>query len=467
MSFSASFSGPSFGTSGVRGLVVDLIPACVAAYVHSFLHTCPTGGGVHLGWDLRPSSPAIAGMVADALVAAGCNVVSHGALPTPALAFAALAQGHGAIMVTGSHIPADRNGLKFYTSTGEITKAQEAAILSTLGQSAASSCPMGTITQAAGALTAFSARYLTAYGPQALAGLRVGVYQHSSVARDLLVDILAALGAISVPLGRSDIFIPVDTEAVDPAMREQIGQWCADHTLDALVSSDGDADRPLVSDGAGRLVPGDVLGALTARALDAQVICTPVSSNGLIDRMGLQVVRTRIGSPYVIAAMAAHRTTAVVGFEANGGFLLGFAAQGPAGLVSPLMTRDFLLPILAPLALARAQGLSLAALCATLPARFTAADRVQEVPIQATQALLAQLAIERAARRAFFVDMPAEDHIDLTDGLRVYFANGEIVHLRPSGNAPECRCYAEADTPSRAAGLVTHHLARLRAALHP
>lgn len=37
-----------------------------------------------------------------------------------------------------------------------------------------------------------------------------------------------------------------------------------------------------------------------------------------------------------------------------------------------------------------------------------------------------------------------------TDGLRIYFESGEIVHLRPSGNAPEFRCYTEADTESRA-----------------
>ncbi|HVI73717.1 MAG TPA: hypothetical protein VM683_01920, partial [Anaeromyxobacteraceae bacterium] len=39
------------------------------------------------------------------------------------------------------------------------------------------------------------------------------------------------------------------------------------------------------------------------------------------------------------------------------------------------------------------------------------------------------------------------------DGLRVTLAGGDIVHLRPSGNAPELRCYAEADTPARAVEL--------------
>jgi phosphomannomutase len=43
---------------------------------------------------------------------------------------------------------------------------------------------------------------------------------------------------------------------------------------------------------------------------------------------------------------------------------------------------------------------------------------------------------------------------DQTDGLRLCFENGEIVHFRASGNAPELRCYAEADTPEKSCALV-------------
>ncbi|MCG8342291.1 MAG: phosphomannomutase, partial [Chlorobiales bacterium] len=51
--------------------------------------------------------------------------------------------------------------------------------------------------------------------------------------------------------------------------------------------------------------------------------------------------------------------------------------------------------------------------------------------------------------------------IDSTDGLRVTFASGDIVHLRPSGNAPELRCYAESDTPDRAQQLCQECLERI------
>jgi len=372
-------------------------------------------------------------------------------------------------MVTGSHIPADRNGLKFYVPGGEITKEDENAITAALGQSGPTG-GQGALSQDPGALARYRDRYADAFA-HALAGMRVGVYQHSSVARDVLVELIEAIGGTAVPLAWSDRFVPVDTEALDPAVRDMLAGWCTEHRLDAVVSTDGDADRPMVADATGRVIPGDVLGAVTARFLGARLLCTPVSSNEMIETMPEfeRIERTRIGSPYVISAMEACRAkepeARVVGYEANGGFLLGFEAQGPSGSISPLMTRDCVLPILAPLAAARQQGGGLAALIADLPPRFTAADRIKEVPSERSQAFIATLTNDASARKSFFKETGPEAMLDLTDGLRVRFGSGDIIHLRPSGNAPECRVYAEADTAKRAERLVQDHLGLLAAVL--
>lgn len=455
---------PKFGTSGLRGLVTELTDALVADYVRAFLAVCPHGGTLWVGWDLRPSSPRIAEAVIAAARAEGVAAVRAGPLPTPALALAAMGEGAAAVMVTGSHIPADRNGLKFYLPQGEIAKADETRIVAALGRPAGEAS--AGLTDDAQAGPAYADRYVTAFGDGALAGLRIGIYEHSSAARDLLGDVIARLGADPVALARSDTFIPVDTEAVDPDTRTLLADWCREHRLDALVSTDGDADRPMVTDASGRIVPGDILGPLTAGFLGADVLCTPVTSNTAVDAMGFaRVVRTRIGSPFVIAAMEEVLTgdpaARVAGYEANGGFLLGYGAQGPAGPLAPLMTRDSLLPILAPLARARAAGQTLADLVATLPPRFTAADRMTGIAPETSATFLARLTADPDARRNFFDAMPAERALDLTDGLRVTFENGEILHLRPSGNAPEFRCYAEADSPPRAEDLVALHLNRI------
>lgn len=460
---------PNFGTSGLRGLVTELTSDLVRDHVRAFLAVCDTGTGVCVGWDLRPSSPRLRDDVVAALSAAGVPVTLLGALPTPALALYAQEAGAGAIMITGSHIPADRNGLKFYTTAGEITKTDEVGITAQLDARAPLSAPAAPVTDRADAAAeGYRTRYTTAFGPEALRGMRIGVYQHSSVARDLLGAVLSELGADVVPLDRSDDFVPVDTEAVAPETRARFQHWTTQNALNALVSTDGDGDRPMVSDETGTLLPGDVLGPLTARLLGATQLCTPVSSNTLVDSLPeiAAVHRTRIGSPYVIDAMQAildaDPQASVVGYEANGGVLLGFTATLPHGPLSPLMTRDSLLPILATLALARAQGLTLSHLRGTLPARFTATDRLIGIDTARSRALIERLESDPSARRALLVPQEPEMQLDLTDGLRVTFASGNLVHLRPSGNAPELRCYVEADAQETAHSLLAAQLAQLR-----
>ena len=119
---------PKFGTSGLRGLVTELSDGLCAAYTRAFLRACGQPEMLLIGRDLRPSSPRIAAAVAAGAASLGVRVVDCGAVPTPALALAALARQAPSAMVTGSHIPADRNGLKFYTARGEITKADEGEI---------------------------------------------------------------------------------------------------------------------------------------------------------------------------------------------------------------------------------------------------------------------------------------------------------------------------------------------------
>ncbi len=448
---------PKFGTSGLRGLVTELTDALVADHVAAFLAACDPGRGLFVARDLRPSSPRIAGAVIAAARAAGVDVTDCGAVPTPALALAAMGAGAASVMVTGSHIPADRNGLKFYTPAGEITKADEAAILAGLGRPVPSGGG-GALSRDETAGPAYVARYVAAFGPQALQGRRIGVYSHSAVGRDLLLAVFAGLGAGVVELGRADSFISVDTEAVDPAIRAELLARAGGGGLDAIVSTDGDGDRPLLTDATGKVIPGDILGQISAAFLGADTVVTTVSANTGVEAGGrfARVIRTRIGSPFVIAGMETAPGRSV-GYEPNGGFLLGFDAAGPAGPLPRLMTRDSLLPLIAPL-VAAGTG-SLADRVAAEPARFTASDRLQEVPTDRTQALVARLAADPSPLLAPLGE--GEVGRDLTDGLRLCLASGRVLHLRPSGNAPELRLYAEAADPAGAEALLRAGLAHV------
>ena len=457
-----------FGTSGLRGLAVDLVGAPSARYAAAFLRYLETRGALRqgaevlVGRDLRNSSPPIAGSVIGAVGGAGYTALDCGELPTPALALEAARRGAPAIMVTGSHIPADRNGLKFYVAAGEIGKADEAGILESLESVGAAPQSAGSGRPTPEARDHYLERYQAVFPNDGLRGLRVGVFQHSSVARDDLVTVLEALGATAVPLGRSDHFVPIDTEALSASDAAQARQWVEQHRLDALVSTDGDADRPLVADEAGIFVRGDVLGILTAQFLGADAVVTPVTSNSAIEGLGFKsVVRTRVGSPYVIAGMdeaARQGAAVVVGFEANGGVLLGADAKIAGRQIGALPTRDAVLPILAVLFAARQRSLSVGGLVATLPARVARSDRLEHVPQERSAALIASLGDPSFAAR-YFAEAGSIEAVSDVDGLRFVLASGDVVHYRPSGNAPELRCYTEAATAERADALLGWGLA--------
>lgn len=464
---SSQYKDLAFGTSGLRALISDLTPEAVSAYVFAFVkrledQECShTGQGIMVGIDLRPSSPLIAASVCQALRRLGYRPDLLGAVPTPALALRCLDTHSPGIMVTGSHIPSDRNGLKFYTPKGEIEKADELAMSSWRVPpdwlAAVGTDPQDLPAVNSEAWRVYHQRYVSAFGAGCLAGLRLGLFQHSAVGRDLLDSLLSDLGAEVIALGRSDDFVPIDTEAVGPHQRRQARQWCQDLALDALVSTDGDGDRPLVFDDRGDFIAGDLLGLIAARHLRIEQIVVPLNCNTALERSGAfqRVLRTRIGSPYVLAGLAdlmqPHGAAAgplgrVAGFEANGGFMLASALPG----LPALPTRDAVLPIVAVLASAVAQGLRLSELRRSLPQRWTFSDRLQQVPQAAAMALLRSLECNAELRAELAQGKGACTALETKDGLRMTFAGGDVLHLRQSGNAPELRCYAEAGSQAAA-----------------
>ncbi len=219
-----------------------------------------------------------------------------------------------------------------------------------------------------------------------------------------------------------------------------------------LVSTDGDADRPLLADENGNMLRGDVIGMLTALHLGADAVVTPVTSNSAIEAIGsfAETIRTRVGSPFVIAGLAGARQNGrkrVVGFEANGGVLLASDVKVAGGMLAALPTRDAVLPILAVLGRARELGMTLSQLVATLPRRFARSDRLEHVPQERSAQLIELLDADAAG---YFAEAGVVAEVSSIDGLRFTLNSGDVVHYRPSGNAPELRCYTEAATGERA-----------------
>jgi phosphomannomutase len=524
----------AFGTSGLRGLVANI--SQLEAYVNTrgFLayllarRLIRKGDAAYCAGDLRPSTDRlvpeqggrgeILQAVCRAIEDSGLQPGYAGRIPSPALMHYATRRQAASVMVTGSHIPFDRNGVKYNKPSAEVLKSEEAPILAAVAavRAAEYARPAGdSLFDARGmfkpehrkalppvipeARSEYIRRYLDAF-PADLAGGRILVYQHSSSSRDILAEVLQALGAEVVPAGRSETFIPVDTEAVDTDLLQRM-QALVDENgggLEAVVSADGDGDRPLVLAIAGgrvRFIPGDLLGILAADFLKARAVTVPVNANDAVDlffrQRGIEPRRTRIGSPYVITALEE------VGWEANGGFLTAVPLSVPGGgTLAPLPTRDALLPILCALAASLGRGMRLVDLLDRLPPRFGHSGLLRQFPRERFLRMAVLLtpwaeAIEEARfdgtgitvraagvaspqalrsgsrfreleriRRRLQAHFSAEagfgqvTWINWLDGIRVGMANGEVVHLRASSNAPDMRVYATAATTERAERIV-------------
>jgi phosphomannomutase len=252
-----------------------------------------------------------------------------------------------------------------------------------------------------------------------------------------------------------------------------------------------------------RFLPGDLLGIVVAEYLRADAAAVPISANDAVERRlgesNVLLEKTKIGSPYVISALDELRDSGkfqrVVGWEANGGFLTGSDIRVGESTLAALPTRDAVLPILANLFAAKEQGISLSALWDRLPARFGRAGLIDNFPAAASQAILAglippgrviEVEFDQAGRvldrsRADTAPMPLEPaaaddwrrrkailenyfsrnmgfdsiaRLNVLDGVRIYFHNGDVAHIRPSGNAPQLRIYANSNSQARADQIV-------------
>jgi len=277
-------------------------------------------------------------------------------------------------------------------------------------------------------------------------------------------------------------------------------------SVDALVSTDGDSDRPLLvgldRNGKAKFFGGDLLGIVVAEFLSADGVAVPVSANDAVDlqlaKRGITSTKTAIGSPYVIKGMQEVLSTTkaqrVVGWEANGGFMTGSVIEREGRRLAPLPTRDAALPLAAAVFASIERGSPLVDLFSELPPRYSKAGLIDHFPREIGRALIQRFSLDDEQIQQ--TDIAGEDvtvilsdgrsepateslatqmqdirrelgtcfssqhgfgdivRINVVDGLRITFSNGDIAHIRPSGNAPQLRLYAVAGSQTRADDIV-------------
>lgn len=427
-----------FGTSGIRGDAEKLFTPqfCfdIGRTFAIFLEKHNAKGSIAIGMDPRESSRRIKEGIASGILYEKRDVFDEGYAPSPAMNHILIADHNiaGSIMITGSHIRADFNGIKFFTFYKEILKEQEKEI-----EQIYEEIKNKIIFVYNGNMS--SENRANVLYQKMLFGL-ANKYTNWKIVIDLCngcqSSIMPGLFEMrgldvtvinNVPI--SEKFIARDTEAKD-AVNELI-EKVQEIGADLGIAYDGDGDRVIFVDEDGRFIIGDYIGTLIAKYGDTSVVITPINTSQVIDHIGKPVIRTKVGSPYVVKAMESYGAT--FGFEANGG-----------GISKDVMlSRDAGSVTIKILNILNKTGMTLKELVNTLPQFFIYRTKV-DCPMNLYNVILENVRIKFESSGAIVEDI---------DGLKIWKDDNTWVLFRPSLNAPEFRVFAESSTEEDATKL--------------
>lgn len=416
-----------FGTDGVRGRVGEL-PMTVdfalnlASAVARVL--TPEGGTVLIGKDTRVSGYMFESALEAGFVAAGVNAMLIGPLPTPGIAYMTRRfECDFGVVISASHNPYDDNGIKFFDATGaKLSDDLEERIEQELTQPPVTrtSRSLGRATRVDRSRTHYQEFCASTIPPGTdLSGLKIVIDCANGAAYKVAPRVLADLGAEIVPIGCSPngrnindgcgSMAPDLLQLTVPGVRANVG-----------LALDGDGDRLVMVDHLGRLVDGDQLLYIIARAhkqagtLRGPVVGTSMSNLGLevaLRESHIEFQRAAVGDRYVLAML--RDTGGILGGETSGHILCLDKTTTGDGLVSALQV----------LAVMKRTGLSLAELASGM--------------LKFPQVLLNV----KVAKRFDPSKVPAVQ--DAVRGIEKRMAGDGRVVLRASGTEPVIRVMVE------------------------
>ena len=340
-----------FGTDGIRGVAGEfpLDPATVFAIGLALGDDMRRHGrpSVVIGEDTRESSHWIAETLAAGLRQRDIAVASAGVITTPGVAYLTRCGDFAAgIMVSASHNPYQDNGIKVFDHSGfKLPDSDEAEVEADLERYLPQNLPAQR--EPLTRRPELRERYMD-FLRQCVAGtdfsrLRVVADCAHGAASSLAGDLMRSIGLNAelyecAPNGRN---INLNCGALHPGhMAERVRTAGAD----AGVAFDGDSDRAILADADGRIVDGDLVLLIAARALKAAgkltpavVVGTVMSNLGLelaLAAEGIQLLRTPVGDKYVLEQMNA--VGALLGGEQSGHIIFRADATTGDGLLTAL-----------------------------------------------------------------------------------------------------------------------------------
>jgi phosphoglucosamine mutase len=340
-----------FGTDGIRGVTnVDLKPTTAYALGRAVAsRLVGRGGAIVVGQDTRRSGDMFVAAIAAGATSLGVDVHVVGVVPTPALAFIAGSGPFAAgIMVSASHNPAADNGLKVLDGDGlklddTIEDELEQLIWRTEELPGAPNDVLGRVVDASSRLSDYLAHRVALASTVDAGGLRLVLDAANGSGSVAGPQILAATGArvVVIHADPDGTNINVASGATAPA---SLAEAVLATGADAGFALDGDADRLIAVDAAGRVVDGDqVLGILALDRLGRDalpgggLVVSVLSNGGLqsaVEAAGGQVIRTPVGDKYILEGMQV--SGAVLGGEKSGHVIVLEHTTSGDGIVTAL-----------------------------------------------------------------------------------------------------------------------------------
>ncbi len=316
--------GRLFGTDGVRGiankdltneLAMKIGAAAATVLLREAKSAKPT---VLIGKDTRASGDMLEAALTAGLCSVGCNVLSVGIVPTPAVAYlVGKYECEAGIMISASHNPCEYNGIKIFQKTGyKLDDAIEEEIEAIILDDAE---PVDYKLGGAVGNRLFSKNAVKDYITHVVAttdvrfdGMTIALDCANGSASVCAKDIFTALGAKCIMLSDTPDGVNIN-DGCGSTHPEELMRFVQSAKLDLGLAFDGDADRMLAVDENGELVDGDKVIAICAKRMkqegklnDDTAVVTVMSNMGFFkfcDGEGIKCARTAVGDRYVLERM--------------------------------------------------------------------------------------------------------------------------------------------------------------------
>ena len=437
-----------FGTDGVRGVAnAELTPEVAIALGRAAAHVLGPARALVVGRDTRRSGPLLEAAFVAGVASAGVDPLLLGVAPTPAVAWVSADADIPGAVISASHNPFADNGIKLFAAGGrKLPDELETAIEGELaaGTDHAGDRPtgaaVGTPVAVPDHVDAWAAAVAATLAGRRLDGMRVVLDCANGSASTIGPEVFDGLGAeVHALHARPDgTNINAGCGATHTA---DLRRAVVDLRADLGLALDGDADRCIAVDAAGREIDGDRILAVLAvdrrarRALPGSTVVVTVMSNlGFRNAMAahdIHVVDTAVGDRNVLDALEAGGWA--LGGEQSGHVIQRDLATTGDGILTGLHLCDVVARTGRPLA-------DLASVMTAMP------QVLRNVPLP---------------RRG--VDVAALVADDVAAAERRLGSNGRVL-LRPSGTEPVVRVMVEAATEDEAAAVADQLAAAVAAA---